>query len=92
MRHAARVDANQAAIVSALRNKGASVYLIKLPVDLLVGYAGKTALVEVKNPASRYGRAGANANQASWMASWQGGTAAVLDSVEAAERLLAVMA
>lgn len=92
MRHAARVDGNQAAIVAALRNKGASVYLIKLPVDLLVGFGGKTALVEIKNPASRYGRAGANANQASWLASWQGGTAAVVDSVEAAERLLAVMA
>ena len=92
MRHAARVDGNQAAIVAALRNKGASVYLIKLPVDLLVGFGGKTALVEVKNPASRYGRAGANPNQASWLASWQGGTAAIVDSVEAAERLLAVMA
>jgi hypothetical protein len=91
MRHAARVDGNQAAIVAALRDKGASVYLIKLPVDLLVGYGGKTALVEIKNPASRYGQAGANANQASWLASWQGGTAAVVDSVEAAERLLAVM-
>ena len=33
------------AIVAALRAQGASVYLIKLPVDLLVGFAGKTALV-----------------------------------------------
>jgi hypothetical protein len=92
MRHAARVDATQAAIVAALRAQGASVYLIKLPVDLLVGFGGKTALVEVKNPNSRYGRAGLNANQASWLASWQGGTVAQVDSVEAAERLLQVMA
>jgi hypothetical protein len=92
MRHAARIDANQTAIVAALRAQGASVYLIKLPVDLLVGYGGKTALVEVKNPQSRYGRAGLNANQQSWLASWQGGLAAVVDSVEAAERLLKVMA
>ena len=91
MRRAARVDANQAEIVAALRQAGASVYLIQLPVDLLVGYAGKTALVEIKNPASRYGRAGANANQANWLESWRGGTAALVDSVEAAERLLAVM-
>ena len=91
MRHAARVDANQAEIVAALRDAGASVYLIQLPVDLLVGYGGKTALVEVKNPNSRYGRAGANANQASWLEHWKGGTAAVIDSVEAAQRLLAVM-
>ena len=91
MRRAARVDANQAEIVAALRQAGASVYLIQLPVDLLVGYAGKTALVEIKNPASRYGRAGANANQANWLEGWRGGTAALVDSVEAAQRLLAVM-
>ena len=91
MRHAARVDANQAEIVAALRDAGASVYLIQLPVDLLVGYGGKTALVEVKNPNSRYGRAGANANQASWLEHWKGGTAAVIDSVEAAQRLLKLM-
>lgn len=91
MRHAARVDANQAEIVAALRDAGASVYLIQLPVDLLVGYGGKTALVEVKNPNSRYGRAGANANQASWLEQWKGGTAAVIDSVEAAQRLLKLM-
>ena len=91
MRHAARIDANQAAIVAALRAQGASVYLIKLPVDLLVGYGGKTALVEVKNPDSRYGRAGLNANQQSWLATWNGGTVATVDSVAAAERLLKVM-
>jgi hypothetical protein len=92
MRHAARIDANQAAIVAAMRAQGASVYLIKLPVDLLVGYGGKTALVEVKNPQSRYGRAGLNTNQASWLSTWNGGTVATVDSVEAAQRLLAVMA
>jgi hypothetical protein len=91
MRQAARIDANQAAIVAALRAQGASVYLIKLPVDLLVGYGGKTALVEVKNPNSRYGRAGLNTNQQDWLASWKGGPAAIVDSVDAAQRLLALM-
>ena len=38
MRHAARVDANQIQIVSALRAAGAYVWIIGLPVDLLVGY------------------------------------------------------
>jgi hypothetical protein len=92
MRRAARIDANQTEIVAALLDAGASVYFIKLPVDLLVGYGGKTALVEVKNPNSRYGRAGLNANQASWLSTWQGGTVATVDSVEAAQRLLEVMA
>ena len=38
MRYAARVDQNQAQVVSALRAAGAYVWIIGLPVDLLVGY------------------------------------------------------
>ena len=48
MRYAARVDANQEQIVSALRAAGAYVWIIGLPVDLLVGYKGHTFLVEIK--------------------------------------------
>ena len=49
MRYAARVDANQAQIVSALRAAGAYVWIIGLPVDLLVGYNNQTFLVEIKD-------------------------------------------
>lgn len=49
MRYAARVDANQAQIVSALRAAGAYVWIIGLPVDLLVGFNGQTFLVEIKD-------------------------------------------
>lgn len=49
MRYAARVDANQQAIVKALRDAGAFVWIIGLPVDLLVGFEGQTFLVEVKD-------------------------------------------
>lgn len=38
MRHAARVDANQAAIVAALEAAGATVEVIGQPLDLLVGF------------------------------------------------------
>ena len=55
-RYAARIDGNQTEIVRAMEDVGATVVLIKLPVDALVGYAGKTALFEFKNPATRYGR------------------------------------
>ena len=48
MRRAARVDATQAEIVAALREIGATVWIIGLPVDLCVGYAGKTLLMECK--------------------------------------------
>jgi len=49
MRYAARVDANQEQIVSALRAAGAYVWIIGIPVDLLVGYRGHTFLVEIKS-------------------------------------------
>ena len=49
MRYAARVDANQEQVVSALRAAGAYVWIIGLPVDLLVGFRGPTFLVEIKS-------------------------------------------
>jgi hypothetical protein len=91
MRHAARVDANQGEIVAALRASGASVFVLKLPVDLLVGYAGKTALVEVKDPTSAYGKKGLNVKQSAFLMGWNGGTVALIDSVEAAQNLIRLM-
>lgn len=91
MRYAARSDANQSEIVAALRASGASVFVLKLPVDLLVGYAGKTALVEIKDPNSRYGRKGLNQNQSAFLMGWNGGTVALIDSVEAAQNLIRMM-
>lgn len=41
-------DANQPAIVQALRDCGASVDIIGDPVDLLVGWRGENFLMEVK--------------------------------------------
>lgn len=92
MRRAARVDANQDQIVAALVAAGASVEVIGRPVDLLVGHRGQTLLVEVKNPDSRYGRRGANDNQREFMDAWRGGPVALVDSAEAALRVLGVLA
>jgi hypothetical protein len=91
MRHAARVDGNQAEIVAALRESGASVFVLKLPVDLLVGYAGKTALVEIKDRSSAYGRKGLNEKQSAFLRGWNGGTVALIDSVDAAQWLIRCM-
>lgn len=44
-----QADANQAEIVTELRDRGAIVVLIEHPVDLLVGYRGEWSLVEVKS-------------------------------------------
>lgn len=48
-RRAAKVDANQAAIVKALRLVGVSVEIIGKPVDLLICHRGETRLMEIKN-------------------------------------------
>ena len=80
MRHAARVDANQAEICAALRNAGAWVYIIGLPVDLLVGYKGHTFLMEIKTNS----KARLTGLQADFFQYWPGGTLCRVDSPQAA--------
>lgn len=84
MRFAARVDANQTQIVSALRAAGAYVWIIGLPVDLLVGYRGHTFLVEIKSGSKKR----FTALQADFFENWSGSTLARVDSPEAALRMI----
>ena len=86
MRRAARVDANQAAIVQALRSAGAYVWIIGLPVDLLVGYKNHTLLVEVKTTAKKR----LTPLQDDFFQHWIGGTLVRIDSPEAALRMLVI--
>ena len=90
MRHAARVDASQAEIVAALRAAGASVQLIGLPVDALVGFRGVTHHMEFKTKGTRYGR-GPNRNQQEFMAGWLGAQVVLVDTPEAALNALGVI-
>jgi hypothetical protein len=80
--------------VQALRAIGCSVLdlskLGKGAPDLAAGFQGRTTLLEIKNPATRYGKAGANANQIEWMQSWRGGPVAVVSDVEGAIRAVRV--
>jgi hypothetical protein len=86
MRRAARVDANQAEIVKALRDAGAYVWIIGLPVDLLVGYNNHTFLVEVKDgPRKRL-----TALQQDFFYNLSGSTLARIDGPEAALRMIGV--
>ena len=86
IRRAARVDANQADIVSVLRAAGAYVWIIGLPVDLLVGYNNHTFLVEVKDgPKKRL-----TALQQDFFNKWSGSTLARIDGPEAALRMIGV--
>ena len=87
MRYAARVDANQDQIVVALRAAGASVWIIGLPVDLLVGYKGHTFLVEIKTDAKKR----LTDLQQDFFKSWGGSTLARIDSPDAALRMIGVL-
>lgn len=84
---AARTDSNQAAVVSALRQIGASVQSLHrvgygVP-DLLVGYRGLTMLLEVKDgdrsPSARM----LTADEREWHAGWSGHVAIVGSPEEA---------
>jgi len=88
VRHAARTDANQASIVAALRQAGARVWIIGLPVDLLVGYQGRLMLMECKVP--KKGKH--TALQAQFFSEWAGMPISTVDGPEAAVRHLEVMA
>jgi len=87
MRRAARVDANQTQIVSALRAAGAYVLVIGLPVDLLCGYNGHTFLVEIKTNEKKK----LTKLQTDFFANWTGGTLCRIDSPEAALRMIGVV-
>jgi hypothetical protein len=86
MRRAARVDANQVAIVSALRAAGAYVWIIGLPIDLLVGYKNHTFLVEIKTTSKKR----LTKLQEDFFSKWNGGTLCRVDSPEAALEMLKV--
>jgi hypothetical protein len=75
LRTASRVDGNQPAIVSALRQVGASVlhtHQLKNCFDLLVGYRGRTFLMEVKDPAQPPSARKLTEGEAEFRASWRG--------------------
>jgi hypothetical protein len=87
MRYAARVDENQAAIVQALRDAGAYVWIIGLPVDLLVGHQNRSFLMEIKSTSKKR----FTGLQADFFEKWPGGTLCRVDSPEAALRMIGVI-
>lgn len=91
-RRAAKVDANQPEIVSALRQVGAHVFSLAslgdgIP-DLLVGFRGETFLIEVKDGSKPRSARQLTDDQIEWHAAWRGGRCVVVGSV--AEALAAI--
>ena len=86
--HAGRVDANQSRIVAALRRLGCSVAITSqvgqgLP-DLLVGYMGRTILMELKDGTRAPSDRKLTGAEAYFLGHWRGGPAVVVSSEEEA--------
>jgi hypothetical protein len=92
LRRAARIDANQAAIVSALEAIGASVQSLAAAgqgvPDILAGYRGRNYLLEVKDSAKPPSARKLTPAQREWHALWRG-SVVVVESVEDALGALA---
>lgn len=89
MRRAARTDANQSAIVEALRIVGCTVQPLHavgqgVP-DLLVGYQGQNLLIEVKDGCKPQSRQRKTDDQVIWHDAWRGQVAVVRNVQEALE-------
>lgn len=84
-RYASKKDTNQDAIVKALRQAGASVYIASgkgIP-DLIVGIHSVTLLAETKN---RYGKL--TPAQIEFHDNWKGGKIYILKSIDDAINML----
>jgi hypothetical protein len=92
---AAKIDANQEAVVTALRAAGATVQSLagvgKGVPDLLVGFKGQTLLMEVKDGFKPPSKRSLNEDQLRWHGVWKGGALAVVDSPDAALRMIGVI-
>lgn len=91
MRRAARIDANQGAVVAYLRNLGMSVCILSpmgkgIP-DLLVGWRGLNVLLELKDGAKPPSAQELTGDERDWHAKWAG-QLAIANSPEAAARVV----
>ena len=86
LRRAARIDETQTAIVTALRQCGATVWHIGLPVDLLVGFRGRTLIFECKRLVGKKAPkpAGYTDLQTAFIAEWKGSPVVTVTDVEGA--------
>lgn len=95
MRRAAKTDANQTAVVAALRKAGAVVHSLaavgKGMPDLLVAIRGTTMLIEIKDGAKVKSKQELTPMQIDFHRTWTGGPLATVDGVDAALRAIGVV-
>lgn len=90
MRRAAKIDANQTAIVQALRQMGCTVQHLHSVgegcPDLLVGAFGTTLLMEIKDGSKPPSARKLTPDQEGWHRSWTGGPVSIVMDIEGAVR------
>lgn len=92
MRRRARTDSNQQAVIDALRQAGASVQSLAeigngCP-DLLVGYNGRTFLMEIKDGNKPPSETKLTVNQVEWHSRWFGGSLSIVYGPEGALKVI----
>ena len=91
MRRAARTDQNQASIVSAFRQRGATVQPLHTIgagcPDLLVGWRGQNYLIEVKDGSKSPSKQRLTDDEKRWLQQWRG-QVCIVSNVEQAIELL----
>ena len=92
MRRAAKIDANQEAVVIALRAAGATVQSLaaigKGVPDLLVGYKGAFYLIEVKDGRKAPSQRKLTEDQVKWHEEWKSALLGVIESPDEALRFI----
>lgn len=91
VRRASKTDDNQEAIVNALRAFGASVEIIKQPLDLLVGWHGQTWVMEVKDGTKPPSERKLTPIQEKFFRTWKGGPRVVVECPEDALRAIGAL-
>ena len=84
-KHKNRRDANEVDIVKELRGNGFSVYMLDKPLDLLVGYAGRTYLAEVKTAKGKL-----TPSQLTFLGVWRGDATILRTSEDVATFAIAI--
>lgn len=88
MRRAAKVDANHAEVLQALRDIGCSVQPLHMVgqgcPDAAVGYRGQTVWLEIKDGKKPPSARKLTPDQVKWIDQWKGGRVWVVHSVEQA--------
>lgn len=88
---AKRIDANQPAIVKALRKLGASVQTLhevgKGCPDIAVGFRGANYLIEIKDDTKPPSKRKLTDDEQEWHAKWNG-TVYVVESIEQAMEVI----